>query len=251
LIVVLLALALAGLFGAVVARPDVFLGLVGAQAGHISEHFRQPAHRIHDLTFSLLLGTAVVGLVAQLRAPSKNVAGQLMALTPFGGLALAAAVTNLWVLSVPWVAVSVPTVIATMFHPTGRHLFRSFAFSRLDRVLLALAVGAAGPLLAFAWTNIGLQRAGPSDHALLGHYGYMAALSFTIIAVALLSSARPDGWRLTAWVAGLLPFALGIASLVFPDVDGSLGLVWALAAIAWGLSFIVASELGRRAGPHV
>jgi hypothetical protein len=251
MIVVVLALALAALFGAVVLRPDVFLGLVGAQGGHISEHFRQPAHRIHDLTFSLLLGTAVVGMVAQLRAPSKNVAGQLMALSPFVALAVAAAVTNPWVLSVPWVAVSVPTVIATMFHPTGRHLFRSFAVSRLDRVLLALAVVAAGPLLAFVWTNIGLQRAGPSDHALLGHYGYMAALSLTIIAVALLSSARPDGWRLTAWVTGLLPFAIGIASLVFPDVDGSLGLVWALAAIAWGIGFIVASEFGHRAEPQV
>jgi hypothetical protein len=77
-----------------------------------------------------------------------------------------------------------------MFHPTGRRLFRSFALSRLDRVLLALAVVAAGPVLAFAWTKLGLQRAGPSDHALLGHYGYMAALSLTIIGVALLSSTR-------------------------------------------------------------
>jgi hypothetical protein len=97
LIVVVLALALAAFFGAVLVRPDVFLGLVGAQGGHISEHFRQPAHRTHDLTFSLLLGTGVVGIVAQLRGPSKNVAGQLMALIPFVGLALAAAVTNLWV----------------------------------------------------------------------------------------------------------------------------------------------------------
>jgi fatty acid desaturase len=94
-----------------------------------------------------------------------------MALSPFVALALAAAVTNVWVLSVPWVAVSVPTVVATMLHPTGRHLFRSLGVSRVDRVLLALVVVAAGPLLVFAWTNIGLQRAGPTDHALLGHYG--------------------------------------------------------------------------------
>ncbi|HEV8534318.1 MAG TPA: hypothetical protein VGR87_01155 [Candidatus Limnocylindria bacterium] len=247
-ILVLLTLVLTAFFGGVVLRPDFFLSLVGAQTeGHISEHFRQPHHRIHDLTFALLLGTAVVGMLVQLRAPSKNVAGQLMALIPFAGLALAAAVTNLWVLSVPWVAVSVPTVLAMMFHPTGRHLFRSFSVARFDRVMLALVAVAAAPMLAFAWTNIGLQRAGPTDHALLGHYGYMAALSFTVLGVGLLSSARPDGWRLTAWVAGLLPASLGLASLVFPDVDGRLSLGWALAAVLWGFAFIAAAEFGRGA----
>lgn len=57
------------------------------------------------------------------------------------------------------------------------------------------------PLLAFAWTNIALQRAGPTEHSILGHYGHMAAFSFTVIAVGVLSSLRPDGWRITAFVA--------------------------------------------------
>jgi hypothetical protein len=248
--VVLLTLVLAAFFAAVVVWPDLFIGLVGAQTGgHISEHFRQPHHRVHDIAFGLLLGTPVVGMLAQLRAPSKNVAGQLMALIPFGALALATALTNAWVLSVPWVVLSVPTVVGTMFHPTGRHLLRSFAVSRVDWRMLALVAIAAVPFLAFAWTNIALQRAGPTDHALLGHYGYMAALSVTVIGVGLLSSARPDGSRLTAWVTGLLPAALGIASLAFPDVEGSVGLFWALAAMLWGAAFIVVSELGHRASP--
>ncbi|MGH7429622.1 MAG: hypothetical protein ACREJ4_14880, partial [Candidatus Methylomirabilaceae bacterium] len=107
---------------------------------------------------------------------------------------------------------------------------------------------AAVPLLAFASTNIGLQRTVTNDHAALGHYGFMAAFSFTVIGVGLLASLRPDGWRLTAWVAGLLPALLGLASLVFPDLDSSLGLVWALAAMAWGVAFVAAAEFIRRAG---
>jgi hypothetical protein len=102
-----------------------------------------------------------------------------------------------------------------------------------------------GPLLAFASTNIGLQGTVTDEHAALGHYGFMAAFSFTVIGVGLLASFRSDGWRLTAWVAGLLPALLGLTSVVFPDVGSSLGLVWSVAAVAWGVGFVAAAELTR------
>ncbi|MBI2648212.1 MAG: hypothetical protein HYW93_00960 [Thaumarchaeota archaeon] len=63
-----------------------------------------------------------------------------------------------------------------------------------------------------------------------------------------MASLRPDGWRLTAWVAGLLPALLGLASVVFPDLSSSLGLVWGVAAIAWGVGFVAAAELTRKHG---
>lgn len=245
-LVVLVTLGLMGFFGLVVLQPGLFAGLLGHEtAGHVSGHFREHHHRIHDLTFSFLLGTAAVGMLAQLRAPLKNVAGQLMALIPFIGLMLASALTNTNVLSVPWVAVGASTLLATTLHPTGRDLLRSLSVWRVNRVMLALVVMAAVPLLAFAVTNIGLQRSVTDDHATLGHYGFMAAFSFTVLGVGLLASLRPDGWRLTAWVAGLLPVLRGLTSVVFPDVASSLGLVWALAAIAWGVVFVAAAELTR------
>jgi peptidoglycan/LPS O-acetylase OafA/YrhL len=207
-------------------------------------------HRIHDFTFSFLFGPAVVGILAQLRTPSKNVAGQLMALIPWVALGLAFALTNTWV---PWDLVAifgVLTLLATILHPTGRDLFGSFRVSRVNRVMLALVIIAAVPLLAFASTNIGLQRTVSNEHTALGHYGFMAAFSFTVIGVSLLASLRPDGWWLSAWVAGLLPALLGLASVVFPDADSSLGPVWALAAIAWGVVFVATAELTKGAeGP--
>jgi hypothetical protein len=238
---VLLTLGLAGLFGLMVLLMNVQPGFMGMS------HFSEAHHRIHDLTFAVLNGTAVVGMLAQLRAPRRNVASQLMALLPFAALMLAVALTNTWVLSPPWLAVGASTVLATMFHPAGDPL-RSFGVARLDRAMLALVGAAAVPLLSFAWTNIALQRAGPTDHVLLGHYGYMAALSFTVIGVGLLASARPDGWRPTAWVAGLLPIFLGLASLVFRGNEGGLGLPWALAAIAWGVAFVAVAERRRPGG---
>jgi hypothetical protein len=255
-LVVLVTLGLFGFIGAVLFLPDLVGGLVGPPAAaHAAQHFRSLSHRIHDLTFSFLFGTAIVGLLAQLRTPSKNVAGQLMALIPWVGLMLVIPLTNYWVprgtafQSVATAIFGGLTLSATMLHPAGCHLFSSFRISRVNRVMLVLVLIAAVPLLAFAYTNIGLQKTAASgnEHFDLGHYGFMAAFSFTGIGVGLLASIRPDGWRLTAWVAGLLPALVGVASLVYPDVDSSLGSVWALAAIAWGVVFVAVAELTKDA----
>jgi hypothetical protein len=239
---VLITLGLAGLIGLMTFLMILLGGFLGMA------HFTEPHHRIHDLTYGFLFATAVVGLLAQLRRPSKNVAGMLMALLPWVGLLLAAALSTDpgVILSAERMLVAAGTVTATLLHPARRDLFRSF-ISRVNWVMLALVVIAAVPLLWFAATNLGLQRAVADEHAAMGHYGFMAAFSFTVIGVGLLASLRPIGWRLTAWVVGLLPALLGFASLVFPDASSSLGLGWAPAAIAWGIVFVAAAELTKDA----
>ncbi len=164
-VVVLVTLGFSAFFGLVVLQPDLFARLLGREtAGHISHHFRERHHRVHDLTYALLLGTAVVGLIAQLAAP-KKVATQLMALLPFVGLTMALVLTNTAVLSIPWVVVGASTLLATILHPTGRNLFGSFSTSRVSWVMLVLVTIGAAPLLAFASTNIGLQRTVTTEHA--------------------------------------------------------------------------------------
>lgn len=251
---VLLTLALAGFNGLMVVsmamRVDALLPGPFAQMGHFTE--RQ--HRTHDLTFAFIFVPTVIGILAQLRRPSMNVAGQLMAVIPAIGLVLTLLLTlvlwsNINVLQPPWVTVGVGALIATVLHPTWRGFFRSFSVGRINWVLLAFVVVAAVPLLVFASTSIRLQGTVPDDHARAGHYGFMAAFAFTVIGVGLLTSLRPDGWRLTAWVAGLLPVLLGITSAVYADIASSLGLAWALAATAWGIGFVAASELTQRAQP--
>ena len=248
-IAVLITLGLFGFLGAVVIS-----GLLGLNSqAQAMGHFTSRSHRIHDFTFAFLLGSAAVGMLAQLRTPSKNVAGQLMALIPWVGLLLVIPLTDYWVapgagfVIVATALFGVLTLNAMIFHPTGRGLFRSFSVSRMNRVMLVLVIIAAVPLLVFASTNIGLQRTVANDHFAAGHYGFMAAFSFTVIGVGLLASLRPDGWRLTAWVAGLLPALFGVTSLVYPDIDSSLRSVWALAAIVWGVVFVVAGEFSKKA----
>jgi hypothetical protein len=244
----LLTLAAAAFNGLMVSLMMLELDLPGA-FGQMT-HFTEERHRTHDLTFGFLFVPAVVGILAQLRRPSKNVAGQLMALIPSAALLLTLLLTlvltnNANVLQPPWVTVGAAALIAMSLHPAGHDFFHSFSVSRINPVMLVLVIIAAVPLLVFASTNIGLQGTVTDDHAAAGHYGFMAALSFTVIGVGVLASLRPDGWRLTAWVTGLLPAFLGVTSLGYPDVDSSLGLVWALAAIAWSIMFVAAAELTK------
>lgn len=244
----LLTLAAAGFNGLMVSLMMLELDLPGA-FGQMT-HFTEERHRTHDLTFGFLFVPAVVGILAQFRRPSRNVAGQLMALIPSVGLLLTLLLTlvftnNTRVLQPPWVTVGAAALIAMSLHPAGRDFFRSFSVSRVNSVMLALVIIAAVPLLVYASTNIGLQGTVTDDHAAAGHYGFMAAFSLTVIGVGLLASLRPDGWRLTAWVGGLLPALLGLTSLIYPDSTSSLGTIWALAAIVWGALFVAAAELTK------
>jgi hypothetical protein len=209
-------------------------------------HFQEPGHRVHDLTFGFIFLPAVVGILAQFRRPSKNVANQVMALIPSVGLLLTLVLANnTRVLQPPWVIVGAAALIAMSLHPAGRGFFRSFSFSRVNWVMLALVIIAAFPLLVSASTNIGLQATITDDHAAAGHYGFMAAFGFSVIGIGLLASLRPDGWRLTAWVGGLLAALLGLTSLVYPDITSSLPTMWAIAALAWGVGFITAAEFSK------
>jgi hypothetical protein len=242
---VLVTLTLVGLIGLMVAlmalRLNSLLPGSFAQMGH----FTEPHHRVHDLTFGFLYVPAVVGIVAQLRRPANNVAGMTMALIPWVGLLLAAvfSTTPFVIASAQSLLPAVLTGFTALLHPSGRDFFRSFKVSRVNWTMLTLVVIAAVPLLAFASTNIGLQRTVADEHAGMGHYGFMAAFSFTVFGVGVVASLRPDGWRLTAWVAALLPALLGVTSLIYPDTSSSLGLLWALAAVAWGVAFVAAAQL--------
>jgi len=247
----LLTLVAAGFNGLMVFLMMLEVDLPGA-FGQMT-HFQEPHHRIHDLTFGFLFIPAIVGILAQVRRPVRNVAGQVMASIPTLSLLMVLLISalagNTRMLQPPWVTVGAAALIALGLHPAGRDFFSSFRVSRGNRMMAALVVVAAVPLLLFAATNLRLQVSVADDHAAAGHYGFMATFGLTIIGVGLLASLRPDGWRLTAWVAGLLPALLGLVSLIYP-VTSSLSLSWAFAAIAWGAGFVITAERSRHAeGP--
>lgn len=215
-------------------------------------------HFVHDMGFTFLIWAMMVGMLAQLRSPARQLSSMFMVpvilvalvlgmvlTSNFDSIAIVAVFGGLW-------------LIAALLHPARDEFRSAIRFDRLNRVMLVLVVVAAIPLLAFAAANVNLQTGATDGHAHdhgdvaaaelheehleAGHFLMMAATAFAIIGLGLLASFRTAGWWLSAWFAGLIPAALGLASVLYPDVASSAGPLWGSAAILWGVAFIVASE---------
>ncbi|MGH8775442.1 MAG: hypothetical protein ACRDWI_09805 [Jiangellaceae bacterium] len=236
------------IFGFYIAATLVVATIIGLITVNVidlgMQHFGEASHRTHDVAYGALFTTLVLGVLVQLRRPEHNVAGMVMALVPSASLLLAAVLVDdidrVFEFNPLRYAAAVAAVTA-LLHPSGRAFFRSFQLSAISWPMVALVGVAAVPLLGFVSTNVRLQRDAMDMHVFMGHYGFMAALAYTIIGVGLLASLRPVGWRLTAWVAAGLAAVLGGTSLLYPDAASSLATGWALAAIAWAAAFVVLS----------
>lgn len=216
------------------------------------QHFGEASHRTHDVAYGALFTTLVIGVVVQLRHPERNVAGMVTALVPSASLLLAAVLVDdldrVFEFNPLRYAAAVAAVTA-LLHPSGRTFFRSFRLRSLSWPMAAMVAAAAVPLLVFTSSNIELQRDVNDVHRFMGHYGFMAALAFTIVGVGILASLRPTGWRVTAWITALLVAVLGGTSLLYPDAASSVATGWAVAALIWAGSF---ATLSLRTGqPHI
>lgn len=242
-------------------RDLVFLVLGWSEAGldlFVADYESVPPHRIHVFVLSLLVATGFLGMVAQLRSPREQIAGQWMALLPWAALLLGLLLAG-FLEPLPVVVIfGGVTLLATALHPAGRDLVRSFRGSEVSRLLVALVVVAAVPLLLFASVQLGLQtgaiepahdHAGTAhehvhqEHVDHGHFAGTAAFTFLVIGLGLLASLRPTGWWLPAWVAGLAPVVFGLASIAFPDAASAAEPLWGGLAVLWGIAFIAAAEL--------
>lgn len=240
-----------------------FGGWFEVAIGPLEETFKA-GHEIHMFIFPLLLWPVLIGMLVQLRSPERHRASQLMALLPFAALLAAAALTSTWDI-VPMLGMFAPLVIvATLLHPAGRELVTGFSTSQVSVVMLVLVVLAAIPLGAATATHVGLQTgtieqgghdhdhaAGGDaaelheEHIEFGHFMLMTGFAILVVAMGLLASLRPVGYRVPAWLTGLLLTAYGIASIAVPTVSSSGGTMWGTAAILWAVAFVGAAELSR------
>lgn len=236
------------------------LGLYPTELGQDLLHV---GHRLHEVALSLMAWPLLFGLVAQFRSPTRHVTGMLMAVFFFVAGLTAIALTGFWRLVIIVAVLGVPTLIAAVLHPAGRDLIASIDIDRVNRVLLALVVVAAVPLLAYAATQVGLQTGAiePASHDHAGgehekiheqhveggHFTRMVWFTFVLIGTGLLASFRQPGWWLGAWVVGLMAIIFGLSGVLAPEAASNPGLVWNLAAIAWGLAVIGAAEVTQHA----
>jgi hypothetical protein len=212
-------------------------------------------HRVHDIGFGVLAGVFVtVGFLAQLRSPERNVSARYQIVAAGVGVLIAGLIaadpgTGLFFFLVPVVALAILVAV----HPASTALMKGTP--SFSPVLAGITVVGAVPLTWFALHAAKLQRTGfPADpHVKQSHWTIMAAMALAILLVALVSSLKLPGWRISAWSAGAGAFFYGLASAVFATFPGSSvpypgseGVSWGLVGILGGLMFIAAAEWEAR-----
>ena len=233
-------------------------------------------HRIHETAFGFIFVLSLVGLLVQLRRPTYKIAQMWQAAIPIWLTILAIILIGEQPTPDILIYLIIPALIIVL-HPGRQLLFRPP--TDLSRLLMALTIVAAVPLLAFAIEEfrIGQDAAAIAGDVIrnlpddisdeeaeqrvrdtadnredeekvvhFGHWSAMAAFAVSIVVLAGLAALRPPGWRLTAWSAGIACFIYGFASLIVPDDASAATTVWAVVAMLWGIGFIFAAEYELR-----
>lgn len=211
----------------------------------------QNTHFLHDLAFIGLVLVGVIGMATQLYKPKQRIAGLQQTLIVFGAfLATMAGITLAGdpeiLAEAPFFAILFgPAVVAALLHPAGRKLLRTRTADRFSPVLAGVAIVAAIPLAIYGFNQFGLHWSG-DEHAVINHYAGMVVYTGVIVALGILASLKPAGWRIPLFSAAGMALALGIASIVLPTIPSGVGIAWGSAAILWAIIFVIVGELTAR-----
>jgi disulfide bond formation protein DsbB len=140
---------------------------------------------------------------------------------------------------------AVLAAILLALYPAGREVWR---VERPRLGLLAAAVVAAIPAIAYALTQAALQRhAIPGDpHGDAHHYSGAAVAAAALPATVVVAAIGRTGWRIVGWIAAVALVAFGLASLAFSTYMSAPDPVWSWASIAGGLVVLALTELEVR-----
>jgi hypothetical protein len=214
-------------------------------------------HRVHNVGFGVLFGLILTtAFVVMTRRPETKPSAYFQVVV----VAVAALVGGVVSADGGYVPIGIFVAVAAAallaLHPARAGLLHPATHP--SPVMLAFVAIGSVPLISFALSMARLQRLGPSSdpHVSMNHWANTSAMAFGIVLTALLAAVRMDGWRFTAWCAGLGAVVYGVASIAFHRLAGttvaypaSEGVGWGLLAVGAGLAFIALSEWEARARP--
>jgi len=230
---------LAGLFGSVTLAFSVPFMVASLTDEEQKTH---AFHNIGDgLAFSIVIGVAL--LLAAWK-PGQMLAAFQTALVASLLIALPALLAGDLISGAYFVGPLVVAVLAFL-HPARDELW---TLGRVRPTLLVLWIVWSVPAIAYALTQVDLQRNNPAadPHVDLHHYAGVAAAVFAVLGAALVASLGTRGTRAAGWIAGLSSALLGLTSLAFSDRVSAFDTPWAWLALLWGIAFIGASEFECR-----
>lgn len=111
---------------------------------------------------------------------------------------------------------------------------------------LALAAGAAVPLVVWTWRAAAEQRAATDEHAELLGYTGVTGFGLALLAVLLVASLRRSGWRVAALSAAAAAAVVGFAGLLWPDDASSPGAAGGIALLLLAVASAATAAAQRR-----
>jgi hypothetical protein len=196
-------------------------------------------HLLHGVGIGIGYGALLLSLAVQLRRPQRWVAPLWLGIFLLGAQSVFDLVR--WDIDHPIWFIAYGLFIAVVaLHPQ-----RATRVTSVGRPALLLAAVGAVPLAVYAWQQLQLQF-GPEDafgHVADNHFYGMAAASGVIIVAALLGSTDLPGGRLTAWIASAGAVLFGLASVAHPNHASAWPPGWAVAAVAWGVAYVLVGEV--------
>jgi len=221
------------------------IDLVDGFTGYVD----QARNQVLDVGWGAVFGLILpLGLLAQLRAPERRIAGiQQTAVVAFALALAGAAGQKGWYVALA-AGIAVASAVLVALHPTRRTFL---ARGRcVEPTMLALAAVAAVPALVYAARTASAQRRDlpPADAVSNGlhHWTVMTALALLVPGLVLLAAARTSGWRVPAVSASIAAAAWAISCLrAPPSAAGSEGHAWAWAALVWAVATAAAAAWRR------
>lgn len=227
-----------------VAFGFIFFGLTSLVIGWF-QVLEGVAGPVTEIGYGALVGLILtVGVASQLRHPERRIAGLAQAALVIPSLAvgslLARDAQNVEQLVILFPALA----LLWALHPARAEFLRPP--SRISPRLLAIALPAAIPLIAYAVAmgTAAQELTGPPHH--VQRLSIMAALAVGIALTALLAALRTPGWRIPSWSAATALLVFGVVSVMFPLHPASLGSEWGVLAIVGGLVFAAVAEWEAR-----
>ena len=228
----------------------LFVGLTILTIGQWLAGQNTMTNPVTDLGFLALGGViAGAGFAVQLTSPERHIAGLQQALIGLLALAAAGLVGGREEPFVGGLIFLLAAAILAWLHPVRGDLLK--LSRRVIAPLAMLSIVAAIPAAGYATRMlISARDAGPSCFfgrcAHGDRFAELAALAIAIALVGVLAAFRTQGWIVAALSAGASAFILGVASIVLPEMAGSLGQAWGVVVATWGILFAVVSAWESR-----
>lgn len=186
-------------------------------------------HRYHEISWGVIEAIViVVGLAVSLWRPTRLPAAYQQVMV--GIAALAVTMGLIREIDPATLVVALFILAGGLLHP-ARDALREFG--PWDGPSLMVGAVAAAPLVWYALSESALHRAAPTGdpHLELAHYAGTTAVALGIAGLAVLSASRRPGHRVVTTSAATGLAVLGVASLVWPDLESSFGVAGGIAAL--------------------